>query len=97
MLEDPERVAEANVVALYLQDGQSVAGAEEVEELYTMLDDPDPEMRFDDPDPKSEPEPEPDVLVADPEPDPFPTAPKPVLFDVPPVSVAVTGHQVTVS
>lgn len=86
---DPDNVAEAEVEALYLQDGQ------ELEEVYPVLAEPGPDTLYDDPEPA--PEPEPEVLVADPEPEPFPTAPASVLVEATPVSVAVTGHQVTVS
>jgi hypothetical protein len=93
-VEDDKRAVEADVEPLYLQDGQRV-DSEVLGEVCLEIEEPEPEpdevgvdrepeKLFDDPDP----DPEPDVLVADPERDPLPTAP---------VSVAATGHQVTVS
>jgi hypothetical protein len=58
--------------------------AEDVGIVYPVPEDAQPEMLFD----GLDPDPDPDVSVADLE---------PVLVDATPVSVAVTGHQVTVS
>jgi hypothetical protein len=58
--------------------------SEDVEIVYPVPEDPQPEMLVN----GLDPDPDPDVSAADPE---------PVLVDATLVSVAVTGHQVTVS
>jgi hypothetical protein len=85
---------------LFLHDLLRLIVADRVAEMATECEDPEKVAEAVDVGVERELElllDETDVLVAGPELEPLPTTPKPVLVDATPVSVAVTGHQVTLS
>jgi hypothetical protein len=85
---------------LFLHDLLRLIVADRVAEMATEFEDPEKVAEAVDVGVERELElllDETDVLVAGPELEPLPTTSKPVLVDATPVSVAVTGHQVTLS